>query len=80
MSRVDFPHDLVRLQADWYRTYDALAAPHPARPTALRHRLQVLSARLCWHPYWSRQEVVIPAGRSCAARAGRWSGSGEPAA
>ncbi|USQ89897.1 hypothetical protein NFX46_40140 (plasmid) [Streptomyces phaeoluteigriseus] len=68
---VDLPHDLVRLQADWYRTYDALAAPHPARPTALRHRLQVLSARLCWHPYWSRQEGLVPAVRQELRRQGR---------
>jgi hypothetical protein len=61
----------VRLQADWYRAYDALAAPRPARPTVLRHRLQVLSARLCWHLYWSRQDVVVPAVRQELRRQGR---------
>ncbi|MFF4795472.1 hypothetical protein ACFY2M_38445 [Streptomyces sp. NPDC001276] len=36
-----------------YGTYEALAAPHPARTTALRRRLQWLSVRLLWHRYWS---------------------------
>ncbi|MEV5009239.1 hypothetical protein ACIQFZ_37250 [Streptomyces sp. NPDC093064] len=42
----------MQLQADWHRTYEALAAPHPARTTVLRCRLQWLSVRLLWHRYW----------------------------
>ncbi|MFF4764512.1 hypothetical protein [Streptomyces sp. NPDC001292] len=45
------------------RTYDALVVPHPARSTALRRRLQWLSVRLWWHPYWAGP------GRMPAARA-----------
>ncbi|MEV6406627.1 hypothetical protein AB0M58_27435 [Streptomyces bobili] len=70
-SIVPLLQDLVRLQADWYRPYDALACPYPARPTVLRHRLQVLSARLCWHPYWSRQDGVVPTVREVLRRRGR---------
>ncbi|MGW2863239.1 hypothetical protein [Streptomyces sp. NPDC001205] len=55
-----FPHDLVQLQRDWNRTYEALACA-PFR-TVLRRRLRVLSCRIAGHPYWSR------AGRSSAAR------------
>ncbi|KOV74072.1 hypothetical protein ADL00_02950 [Streptomyces sp. AS58] len=36
---VRLPHDLVLLQADWYRTYDALPSPSPVRTTFLRRRL-----------------------------------------
>ncbi|MEU1183664.1 hypothetical protein ABZ464_39750 [Streptomyces sp. NPDC005820] len=71
VGRVDFPHHLVRLQADWYRTYDALAAPRPARVTALRRRLHALSVRLRWHPYWSREVVAVPTARSELRRRGR---------
>ncbi|MCZ0991499.1 hypothetical protein [Streptomyces diastatochromogenes] len=53
MEHAPFPPDLLQLQADWHRTYAALAAPHPLHPTALRRRLQILSGRLLWHPYWS---------------------------
>jgi hypothetical protein len=66
MERVDLPDlpdDLVRLQAAWYRTYDALAAPRPARTTALRRRLYALSVRLRWHPYWTRT-AAVPAARA----------------
>jgi hypothetical protein len=31
----------------------------------------VLSARLCWHLYWSRQDVVVPAVRQEVRRQGR---------
>ncbi|MEU3986553.1 hypothetical protein AB0F77_41935 [Streptomyces sp. NPDC026672] len=63
MDRADFPHDLLRLQVDWYRTYDALAASRSAHVTVLRRRLNVLSARLRWHPYWSRT-AGAPAARA----------------
>ncbi|MDA5279918.1 hypothetical protein NOD94_004940 [Streptomyces sp. Isolate_45] len=49
-----FPTDLVDLQEEWLRTYDALAAlPGGAGATALRRRLILLSCRLHAHPYWS---------------------------
>ncbi|WUK93104.1 hypothetical protein OHT01_00330 [Streptomyces sp. NBC_00358] len=32
----------------------ALAAPRPVAQTVLRRRLQTLSARLWWHPFWSQ--------------------------
>ncbi|MFE9684060.1 hypothetical protein [Streptomyces sp. NPDC006285] len=57
-----FPHDLIQLQAAFNRTYDALAAPHPASAhtahAQLRRRLVVLSARLWWHPFWSAPHRV----------------------
>ena len=71
MDRVDLPDDLVCLQAAWYRTYDALAVPRPARTTVLRRRLYVLSVRLRWHPYWSRTAVAVPAARAELRRRGR---------
>ncbi|MFD3844175.1 hypothetical protein ACFWWC_49655 [Streptomyces sp. NPDC058642] len=37
------------------RTYDALAAPRPARMTVLHSRLHALSVRLRRHPYWRAQ-------------------------
>ncbi|MEV5010381.1 hypothetical protein [Streptomyces sp. NPDC055692] len=43
----------MQLQTDWHRTYRALAAPGPTRTTELRRRLQWLSVRLLWHPYWT---------------------------
>ncbi|MFI9601474.1 hypothetical protein ACIHCX_16670 [Streptomyces sp. NPDC052043] len=46
MEHATFPRDLMQLQADWRRTYEALAAPSPARATVLRRRLQWLSVRL----------------------------------
>ncbi|MBV1942127.1 hypothetical protein KUF83_37055 [Streptomyces sp. BV286] len=53
MKSAPFPHDLVRLQAAWNRTYDALAAPRPTPAhTQLRRRLLMLSTRLWWHPFW----------------------------
>nr|WP_079073821.1 hypothetical protein [Streptomyces sp. Root1310] len=54
---------MVRLQADWYRVYDALAALRPAHVTMLRRRLYVLSVRLGWHPFWSQRAVAVPAAR-----------------
>ncbi|POX50931.1 hypothetical protein [Streptomyces sp. Ru72] len=45
--------DLIELQVDWQRTYAALAVPRPVHTTALRRRLQALSGRLLFHPYWS---------------------------
>ncbi|MFI2040889.1 hypothetical protein ACIOK4_42080 [Streptomyces bottropensis] len=53
MERATFPQDLIELQADWQRTYAALAVPRPVHTTALRRRLQVLSGQLLFHPYWS---------------------------
>ncbi|WP_189961789.1 hypothetical protein [Streptomyces violascens] len=55
-----FPHDLVQLQREWNRTYEALASA-PFR-TVLRRRLQLLSCRIAGHPYLSRP------GRSSASR------------
>ncbi|MFD5571066.1 hypothetical protein [Streptomyces cadmiisoli] len=63
MAHGSFSDDLVRLQADWYRTYTALAVSRPASGAELRRRLQTLSVRLLWHPYWSGP------GRMPAARA-----------
>ncbi|MDR6974379.1 hypothetical protein J2X68_001057 [Streptomyces sp. 3330] len=71
MDAVDFPHDLVRLQADWFRVYDALAAPRPAHVTVLRRRLYALSVRLRWHPFWSQRTVAVPAARVELRRRGR---------
>ena len=53
MEHAPFPRDLIKLQVDWQRTYAALAVPCRVRTTALRRRLQVLSGRLLFHPYWS---------------------------
>jgi hypothetical protein len=53
MEHAPFPSDLIKLQADWQRTYAALAVPRPVHTTALRRRLQTLSGQLLWHPYWS---------------------------
>ncbi|MGW3200148.1 hypothetical protein ACWDBD_37390 [Streptomyces sp. NPDC001118] len=53
MEHTPFPRDLIELQADWQRTYAALAVPHPVHTTALRRRLQTLSTQLQFHPYWS---------------------------
>ncbi|GED90815.1 hypothetical protein TNCT6_79000 [Streptomyces sp. 6-11-2] len=63
MEHTTFPPDLMQLQAEWHRTYEALAAPDPTRSTVLRRRLQWLSIRLWWHPYWTGP------GRMPAARA-----------
>ncbi|WP_258382846.1 hypothetical protein [Streptomyces sp. NTH33] len=38
MEHAIFPPDLMQLQTDWHRTYEALAAPDPARTTELRRR------------------------------------------
>ncbi|MET7361634.1 hypothetical protein ABZS76_24725 [Streptomyces sp. NPDC005562] len=46
--RHTIPHDLVRTQREWTRTYEKLAV-HPGR-TALRRRLIRLTARLHFHP------------------------------
>ncbi|WP_406464698.1 hypothetical protein OH768_52580 [Streptomyces sp. NBC_01622] len=62
MTPTPFPPDLIELQADWQRTYAALAVPHPAAPTALRRRLHMLSTKLLWHPYF------LGPGRTSAAR------------
>ncbi|MGW5612056.1 hypothetical protein ACWEWI_39755 [Streptomyces sp. NPDC003753] len=62
MEHVPFPRDLTELQADWQRTYAALAVPRPMPTTALRRCLQTLSSRLLFHPYWSRPGWV-PAAR-----------------
>lgn len=56
MEETPFPADLVRLQADWQRTYAALAAPRPVDNTALRRRLHTLSGQLLFHPYWSSSD------------------------
>lgn len=53
MEQAPFPSDLIQLQADWQRTYAALAVPRPVHTTALRRRLHSLSGQLLFHPYWS---------------------------
>ncbi|MFD9286340.1 hypothetical protein ACFWD7_56165 [Streptomyces mirabilis] len=53
MEHAPFPPDLIELQAEWQLTYAVLAVPHPVHITALRRRLQTLSGRLLFHPYWS---------------------------
>ncbi|POX42702.1 hypothetical protein C3486_03785 [Streptomyces sp. Ru73] len=58
-----FPRDLLDAQRDWNRTYAALAA-RPANTAALRRRLQLLSARIAGHPFWTATER-----RSAATRA-----------
>lgn len=52
MAAYTFPDDLLTLQRDMLSTYEALAAPRPSSPTALRRRLHRLSALLTAHPYW----------------------------
>ncbi|MGW4984297.1 hypothetical protein [Streptomyces mirabilis] len=69
MESAPFPHDLVQLQAAWNRTYDALAAPHPAANTVLRRRLLMLSTRLWWHPFWSGPGRMPAARRELRSRA-----------
>ncbi|GGS94245.1 hypothetical protein GCM10010206_66160 [Streptomyces cinerochromogenes] len=63
MDVTDFPDGLVRTQAAWNTTYQAVAAPGPRDTTALRRRLLLLSVRLWWHPYWETAPSV-PAARS----------------
>ncbi|MFE2586101.1 hypothetical protein [Streptomyces sp. NPDC059378] len=41
------------------------------KPTVLRRRLYALSARLLWHPYWSRPAVAVPDARAELRRQGR---------
>ncbi|MFD6892476.1 hypothetical protein [Streptomyces sp. NPDC059957] len=49
-----FPHDLIRLQYEWIRTYEALARLTPTQgATDLRRRLIDLSSALACHPYWA---------------------------
>lgn len=51
-----FPHitDLIRLQYEWIRTYEALARLTPTQAsTDLRRRLIELSGVLASHPYWA---------------------------
>lgn len=58
-----FPSDLIRLQSEWIRTYEALARLGPGQgSTELRRRLIELSGALASHPYWAAP------GRSPAAR------------
>lgn len=56
MRHTPFLSDLIQLQADWQRTYAALAVPRPVHTTALRRRLHSLSAQLLFHPYWSSSD------------------------
>ncbi|MFZ3475108.1 hypothetical protein ACODT3_00405 [Streptomyces sp. 4.24] len=49
-----FPHDLIRLQYEWVRTYEGLAQLTSAQSsTNLRRRLIALSGALASHPYWA---------------------------
>ncbi|MFD4587285.1 hypothetical protein ACFWOY_14400 [Streptomyces sp. NPDC058423] len=53
MARYHFPDDLLRLQADWIRTYEGLAQQSPlASTTTLRRSLIALSCRLAEHQFW----------------------------
>lgn len=48
------PHDLIRLQYEWIRTYEALARlTRTQGATELRRRLIDLSRALASHPYWA---------------------------
>ncbi|MFD9302214.1 hypothetical protein ACFWCB_05895 [Streptomyces sp. NPDC060048] len=48
-----FPHNLIRLQYEWIRTYEALTRLTPVQSsTDLRRRLIELSRALASHPYW----------------------------
>lgn len=67
MDVTDFPYPLVKTQAAWNATYEALAAPRPRDTTALRRRLLFLSVRLWWHPYWETVPCVDGALRAAAA-------------
>ncbi|MFB9639645.1 hypothetical protein [Streptomyces spiralis] len=60
----------MQLQTDWHRTYQTLAVPDPARTTVLRRRLQWLSVRLWWNPYWTGPGRV-PAARTEPCRQAR---------
>ncbi|XUL85516.1 hypothetical protein ACQ86D_01510 [Streptomyces galilaeus] len=51
MEHAPLPTELIALQADWQRTYAALAVPSPVHATALRRRLYALSGQLLCHPY-----------------------------
>lgn len=64
VEHASLPTGLIALQADWQRTYAALAVPPPVHATALRRRLYALSGQLLCHPYWSSP-------RDCPAR--EWS-------
>ncbi|MFD6892857.1 hypothetical protein [Streptomyces sp. NPDC059957] len=49
-----FTDDLIRLQYEWIRTYEALARLTPTQSaTRLRRRLIDLSRALTSHPYWA---------------------------
>ncbi|MEU9297931.1 hypothetical protein [Streptomyces sp. NPDC048266] len=72
MRHARFPDDLVSAQAAWTRTYEELARPRPrgsAGTTTLRRRLIRLSARVYFHPYWTRSQPG--AGRADLLRAVR---------
>ncbi|MER6982751.1 hypothetical protein [Streptomyces carpinensis] len=70
MKHATFPPDLIQLQADWFRVYEALAVSGPTHSTALRRELQSLSVRLLWHPYWAGPGRM-PAARAELRRQGR---------
>ncbi|MEU6702128.1 hypothetical protein [Streptomyces wuyuanensis] len=54
MARNGFPDDLVQIQRDWLRTYEALARCSPGvGTTVLRRRLIVESCRIARHPFWA---------------------------
>ena len=74
MNVTAFPDDLVRTQAAWNATYNALAAPRSRDTAVLRRRLLILSVRLWWHPYWETVPAV-PAARSELRQAARVRGA-----
>ncbi|WSX64569.1 hypothetical protein OG504_00665 [Streptomyces sp. NBC_00986] len=65
---------MIALQADWQRTYAALAVPPPVHATALRRRLYALSGQLLCHPYWSSPPRLPGARVELGARPAHWSG------
>jgi hypothetical protein len=57
MEATPYPRDLLRVQADWSRTYETLAnSTGGFGVTALRRRLLHLSVQILWHPRWAAQE------------------------
>ncbi|MFJ6086491.1 LexA family protein [Streptomyces sp. NPDC092369] len=62
MGYAPFPPDLIQAQRDWNRTHAALER-RPIHTTALRRRLQQLSARLASHPFWETRSGRPPTAR-----------------
>ncbi len=57
MEATPVPRDLLRVQADWCRTYETLGnSTGTVGVAALRRRVLHLSVRILWHPHWAAQE------------------------